>query len=216
MTQPPKNPLTHLFSAFSLFAFAGILCLTVGCEDASSTPNVSWNGTTPEPEIQEPAVADTSATADTSADAGSTLPGTIPGTVMNNSDAVDYRSLRYTFGGSPNGSGAALTSVQIAGLSIRGSSLAFRYVKDLSAWGLSSGQADAIACLFVQKASGEWVGGKFDWISSSRTTRDLENVFDGYVGWSLAGVPNPCNAAFVIISKDGKKRSNVIACSWSR
>lgn len=94
--------------------------------------------------------------------------------------------------------------------------MTFRYVRDLSAWGYSNSQTDGIACLFVQNNSGAWVGGKFDWISSSRKSRDFNNIYSGYAGWSLADVPNPCQAAFVIISRDAKKRSNVIVGTWSR
>ena len=67
----------------------------------------------------------------------------------------------------------------------------------------------------MQKSDGSWVGGKFDWISSSRRSRDFANVYGGYDGWSLAGVPSPCAAAFVIISPDGKRRSNVISGTWN-
>ena len=48
------------------------------------------------------------------------------------------------------------------------------------------------------------------------SSRDFVNIYGGYGGWSLANVPNPCPAAFVIISSDGKKRSNVLVGSWSR
>ena len=131
-------------------------------------------------------------------------------------DAVPFSSLKWHFGGKPKASGARQSSVEIAGLSIGSSKLSFRYKKDLSAWGLAYGEAGAIACLFVQKENGQWVGGKFDWISSSRTSRGFENVFAGYEGWTLAGVPNPCQAAFVIVSADGTKRSNVLAGRWAR
>ena len=73
-----------------------------------------------------------------------------------------------------------------------------------------------LACLFVKDNSGRWVGGKFDWISSSRRSRNFENIFNGYSQWSLANVPNPCQAAFVIASADGKRRSNVLVGTWSR
>ena len=115
-----------------------------------------------------------------------------------------------------NGSHASQSGVVIAGLSCSRGGLSFRYVKNLSAWGRSHGNAGDYACFFVQKADGSWVGGKFDWISSSRTTRGFENIFSGYNGWSLAGVPNPCNAAFVILNHDCKRRSNVISGRWSR
>ena len=92
--------------------------------------------------------------------------------------------------------------------------VSFSYAKDLSAWGYSGDALGGVACLFVQKSNGQWVGGKFDWISSSRRSRDFANVYGGYDGWSLAGVPNPCAAAFVIVSPDGKRRSNAIVGTW--
>lgn len=131
-------------------------------------------------------------------------------------DQVPFGALHWEFGGRPRGSGARATGVSISGLSVHRDGLSFKYQSDLSAWGLSHGEAGAVACFFVQNASGKWVGGKFDWISSSRSSRDFVNIYGGYGGWSLANVPNPCPAAFVIISSDGKKRSNVLAGSWSR
>lgn len=86
----------------------------------------------------------------------------------------------------------------------------------LRSWGLSDGNAGALACFFVQRADGRWVGGKFDWISTSRTTRGFENIRARYRGWTLSGVPNPCPCAFVIVSSNGKKRTNVIAGTWRR
>ena len=131
-------------------------------------------------------------------------------------DHVPFGSLKWTFGGKPNGSGARNGGVVISGARFSSRGVSFTYNHDLSAWGYSSGALGGVACLFVQKTNGQWVGGKFDWISSSRRSRGFENVFGGYAGWSLEGVPNPCAAAFVIVSPDGKRRSNVIAGTWSR
>ena len=131
-------------------------------------------------------------------------------------DQVPFGSLKWTFGGRPNGSGARNGGVVISGARFSSNGISFTYVKDLSAWGYSSGALGGIACLFVRKENGQWVGGKFDWISSSRRSRGFENVRAGYEGWNLAGVPNPCQAAFVIVSPDGKRRSNVLAGTWSR
>jgi len=84
-------------------------------------------------------------------------------------------------------------------------------------WGLSNGAAGAIAAVFVQREDGSWVGGKFDWVSTSRSSRGLENVLSGYGGWSLAGVPNPCQICFVVVENSGKRRSNVIGpATWKR
>ena len=131
-------------------------------------------------------------------------------------DEADYSVFSWQFGGF-NGSRATLSEPRIASLRMNGmSGLSYRWAgPNLTAWGIAHTDAAALACLFVQRADGRWVGGKFDWISSSRTTRDFKNL-GGYQGWSLAGIPNPCRAAFVIVSADGRRRSNVIAADWRR
>jgi hypothetical protein len=68
-----------------------------------------------------------------------------------------------------------------------------------------------VACLFCY-SGGKWVGGKFDWVSTSRRTRDFKNIHEGYHGWSPTVFKNATAYAFVIVSKDGKSRSNVIRC----
>ena len=131
-------------------------------------------------------------------------------------DDVFFGELHWDFGGF-KGEKAEKGDVQIAGLKMKKDGLSFKYVEDLSHWGMShTDYSGALACLFVCDRDGRWVGGKFDWISSSRKTRSFKNVYGGYNGWSLSNVPNPCPVAFVIVSKDGKKRSNVIAGIWKR
>lgn len=143
-------------------------------------------------------------------------PDAPPATPDPATDEAEYGALVWTFGGF-DGSRAALSEPRIASLRMDGmSGLSYRWAgPDLSVWGLGHADAGALACLFVRRADGSWVGGKFDWISSSRTTRDFRNL-GGYGGWSLAGVPNPCRAAFVIVSADGRRRSNVITADWRR
>ena len=65
--------------------------------------------------------------------------------------------------------------------------------------------------LFCEQ-DGKWVGGKFDWISTSRTTRDFANIRSGYNGWDPSAISKADRCAFVVVSKDGKRRTNVIAC----
>ena len=138
------------------------------------------------------------------------------GALTNGLDAVDFEILHWDFGGFKPSSHCERSAPQLSGLKMKRDGLSFKYVEDLSSWGLAYETADALACLFVCDKDGKWVGGKFDWISSSRRTRDFKNVYSGYNDWSLANVPNPCPAAFVIVSKDGKKRSNVISGMWQR
>ena len=115
----------------------------------------------------------------------------------------------------------------IGGLEMSKNGLSFEYDFDLSTWGLEETQYEggphggAIACLFVLDNDGKWVGGKFDWISSSRRTRGFENIYGtgpegAYGGWDLSNVPKSTTAAFVIVSADGKLRSNVITARWDR
>ncbi len=129
----------------------------------------------------------------------------------------DFSSFQWVYGGF-NGSNAQETSATISNLKMQGGGLSYKWAGDtLRSWGISDGDCNgALICLFVQNNKGQWVGGKFDWISTSRTTRDLENVFHHYLGWNLSDVPNPCKAAMVIVSIDGKKRTNVITTTWQR
>lgn len=132
------------------------------------------------------------------------------------SDGVGYSSLQFVYGGF-DGSAAEQSGVSISNLSLAPNDLSFNYDTDLSAWGQSHGSASsALACFFVKRSDGSWVGGKFDWISSSRNSRDLSHIKARYNGWSLAGVPNPTDAAFVIVHIDGRRRSNVLTAKWQR
>ena len=130
-------------------------------------------------------------------------------------DQVAYGSLSWRYGGI-GGGGYKPTGVSISGLHAGKNGMSFKYNKDLSAWGYGHGDCYGYACLFVQTESGAWVGGKFDWISSSRAERDFNNIYGGYRGWSLDGVPNPCQVAFVILDVNAKRRSNVIVGTWKR
>ena len=143
-------------------------------------------------------------------------PDAPPATPDPAADEADYSTFSWAFGGF-QGSRAALSEPRIESLRMNGmSGLSYRWAgPNLSAWGLGHTDAGALACLFVQRADGRWVGGKFDWISTSRTTRDFKNL-GGYQGWTLEGIPNPCRAAFVIVSADGRRRSNVITADWRR
>ena len=209
-----KNTI-KLASVSSIATICLIAALTAGCENADPNPDVSWNGVSNQNAApQQNAAPEPSSTSDEPSAPSNGSTGGVPG-VDAYADAVPHSSLDYRYGGF-SGRGASHSGVNISGLSFSKGGLSFRYDNNLSAWGFSSGQIGALACLFVQKTDGSWVGGKFDWISSSRTTRGFENIFHGYEGWSLAGVPNPCKAAFVIVHSDGRRRSNVIVGNWSR
>ena len=134
-------------------------------------------------------------------------------------DDVPFAAFDWCYGGF-SGGGATLTATRIKGLSVSNSGLRYSWAAgNLRDWGITpdTNFDGALACLFVQGEDGLWRGGKFDWISTSRTTRDFDNILiKDYNGWSPAGVPSTCQAAFVIVSSDGRKRTNVITGTWRR
>ncbi len=237
--RPWRSPLPTVSRAISAIAASLAISLVSGCESSGSESD-DWSeqpaattATTTEKKTSSaanqaktsPAASSTQKAAESTA--GSTKAATAANSTEAATDAtantapaagdqVSFGALSWTYGGKPKAGGARLSGVGISELSVSSGGLSFKYVRDLSAWGLANGQAGAVACLFVQNNSGKWVGGKFDWISSSRRSRSFTNIYAGYGGWSLANVPNPCPVAFVIVSSDGTRRSNVIAGTWSR
>lgn len=103
-------------------------------------------------------------------------------------------------------------NVQIANLRINGrSGLSYSWANgtSLKAWGLADSDAGALACAFYLDGN-TWKGGKFDWISTSRRTRDFINLNGGYHGWEPEKFYAAPKRGFCIVSANGKKRSNFI------
>ena len=145
-------------------------------------------------ETQQPAPAET--------------PQTQPATAA---DAVPFGDLEWCYGGY-NGKNAQLADCRIASLKVSGNGLSYDWqsggCEQLGA--SSAGDADCLACLFC-RIGGKWQGGKFDWISTSRRTRSFTNIYEGYHGWDPDAIGKADAYAFVIVSRNGKARSNVIA-----
>jgi hypothetical protein len=201
----------YLFSVLS-----SVVLFAVACEPSSERESSRLSASSPSSSAQGTATSDaTSSQEAQSNNSGAEQTSDTDTSGYEVADEVPYGSLKWTYGGI-SGRGYSASGVSISGLRISGRSLSFHYGTNLSAWGYSKDAIGGYACLFVQKEDGSWVGGKFDWISSSRSSRGLENVFGGYSGWTLSGVPNPCQAAFVILDASKKRRSNVIAGTWYR
>lgn len=128
------------------------------------------------------------------------------------SDAVDFASLEWAWGGF-NGKNAKLVDgCEISSLKVTADGMSYKWVKGGCEKLGASNREDAgatIAALFC-KIDGKWQGGKWEWISTSRTTRSLENIKEGYNGWRKDAIGVASAFAFCIVSKDGKKRTNVI------
>ena len=132
-----------------------------------------------------------------------------PGTPSVAVDQLDYALLRWQYGG-VNASGAKLDSPRLSGLSCNGRSVSYHWDVGMSGWGLGNGDAGAICAVFFLR-DGKWIGGKFDWVSVSRSNRELKHV-ESYSNWPASGITLPWRGrvAFVVVSADGKRRSNVL------
>lgn len=129
-------------------------------------------------------------------------------------DEVDYSLLDWCYGGF-KGSGAAMSNnALIRDLQVNSNGMHYEWASGgCEALGASekTDYSHTLACFFC-KVEGKWVGGKFDWISTSRLSRSFTNIREGYGGWGKNSIEVATEYAFVIVSKDGKLRSNVIKC----
>ena len=127
---------------------------------------------------------------------------------------VQQEALRIVSFGNPNCSKATEDpNAQIKDLKIDKNGLSYRWAKggceNLGATSKSDySQTLAIAGYGDGKT---FKVGKFDWISTSRTTRSFENIYDGYNGFDAAEFFKSPRRCFFIMSKDGKRRTNILA-----
>lgn len=126
-------------------------------------------------------------------------------------DQIDYSILQWSCGGFSGASATHVQDCRIADLTVSAAGLSYTWQAGGCELLGASSLTDAVclACLFCQSDDGSWRGGKFDWISTSRTTRDFKNL-DGYKGWTRDLFNTAKGYAFVIVSADGSRRSNVI------
>ena len=128
-------------------------------------------------------------------------------------DGVDFSQLEWAYGGFKGGGAKLDGKARIFNLQVKADGMTYKWLsggcENLGA--SSSTDASCLACLFVLLA-GKWRGGKFDWISTSRTSRDFKNIKESYNGWPSNSISAAGKFAFVIVSKDGKRRTNTIVC----
>ncbi len=137
-------------------------------------------------------------------------PVVAPVTPTASADAVDFGALAWSYGGFKGGSAKLVDGCEIGSLKVTADGMSYKWVKGgCEQLGASSREdAACIAALFVRRG-GKWTGGKWEWISTSRTTRSFTNIAEGYNGWRKDAIEAAEAFAFVICSKDGKRRSNV-------
>jgi hypothetical protein len=125
--------------------------------------------------------------------------------------AVAAPPMRWTFGGFDGSRAVETPDAQVGGVRMDAKGMRYEWKKGgCEALGAVSARdySHTIAAAFYWDGAA-WVGGKFDWISTSRTTRDFANIKDGYNGWNWRAFVDAPRRAFCIVSADGKKRTNL-------
>ena len=144
------------------------------------------------------------------APAAETVPAAGPESL--DGEAPPSPTLVFRFGGFDGSRAVEDPATQIGAFKFSSSGMSYKWTTgDLGNWGLAHTDAGALACAFYWSDKEQaWIGGKFDWISSSRLTRSWENVRERYNGWDPDAFFSAKRHAFCIVSKDGRKRTNLV------
>lgn len=123
-------------------------------------------------------------------------------------------ALDFRYGGFNGSKAVEDPNCQIGSLRVSSTSLSYKWVKGGCETLGAKDKGDysqTLACAFYwDEGSKKWIGGKFDYVSTSRTSRTFENIVDGYGGWDSVAFFKAKKHGFCIVSVNGKKRSNFI------
>ena len=128
-------------------------------------------------------------------------------------DKSKQYELAFVYGGFAGGNAKEDKDVQIANFQMNERQMSYVWKKnDLGKWGYAPNDfSGTYACaFFFDEASKKWIGGKFDFISSSRLTRSWTNIKERYNGWNPNRFFSAQKHGFCIVSCDGTKRTNLI------
>lgn len=123
------------------------------------------------------------------------------------STTIQYRSF-----GSPNCANCKEDpDTQIKDLKFSKSNLTYKWAKgSLRNWGISNDHDASALAIGGYHDGKEWKFAKFDWISTDRLSRGFENIYGGYNGFDGKAWDSAKSRGFFIMSKDGKKRTNIL------
>lgn len=196
------SPVSSVCSfVLCVLSSTALLLLLSGCEEGPLWDEVerAWGKHDSTSSASTSDAAANPPAADSTADVGQSASAAAPGPLV------------YKYGGFHGGNAVEDPNTQIADLHMTRSGLRYKWAKgNLRNWGVTPDtNAGALACAFYWDGK-QWVGGKFDWISTSRTTRDWVNLNGHYNGWNPDAFWAAPRRAFCIVSKDGKKRTNLL------
>lgn len=186
---PLGSPRDLLLALVCLAILAFFAFFASGCEDGGH--HQSSDAAAPTPTTTQPVAAPGGATAAAS-------------------DPLPPGAVRWCYGGFDGSRAQHDARCRISSLRVTNpSGLTLKWNTGVPAdWAQTGGLV--IFALFYQAPDGSWKGGKADWINAARSSRDLKNPASGYGGWNWAEYLAAHKHAAVIVSADGKKRSNWI------
>lgn len=117
-------------------------------------------------------------------------------------------ALSWCYGGFDGSRAEVSADAVLKGATLKGDTLSLEWAKggceQLGA--ADSGDTDhTVACLFLEDGA----GGKFEWISTSRKTRSVKNVKEGYNGWPSTALDGGGKLWFCIAGvRDDQATSN--------
>jgi len=124
----------------------------------------------------------------------------------------DNPKLNWCWGGFDGSKATETDKAQIKNLKVSSDGLSYEWAAG-GCENLGANSKDdkdhTIACLFLEDGR----GGKFDWISTSRKTRDFKNIHGGYKGWDANAFKRAKKVWFCIISRNGLVRTNLISAN---
>jgi len=124
------------------------------------------------------------------------------------SAAEDGPALSWCYGGFNGSKAEVVPDAVLASATLKGDTLSFSWERGGCEQVGATSKSDAghtVACLFLQDGA----GGKFEWVSSSRKTRSVKNVKEGYNGWPSTALDGGGRLWFCIAGvRDDEKTSN--------
>ena len=193
---PLGDPRDLLLALVCLAVLAFFAVFASGCEDGHHSSS----------DAAAPRVSNNS-------DSAAVVPGVsgTGGAAAAASDPLPPGAVRWCYGGFDGSRARHDARCRISSLRVSNpSGLSLKWNSGVPGDWATDKSGLVIFALFFQAGDGSWKGGKIDWIDTSRSTRDFKNPSTGYGGWNWSEYLAAHKHAAVIVSADGKKRSNWI------
>ena len=135
-----------------------------------------------------------------------------PAGAVEQTAAADDVDLSKAVWHGPDGRNAKVTET-LSGLTFDGKAFRYKQSAGTAKWTPRTGEKNLnqYACFFV-KRNGVWTGGKFDWSSETRNSRDKTNIAAGYTGGIVPKAGE--EVRFCLMDLNGTKRTNAPRVIW--